>query len=220
MHGLLGVILLCTFRDVVWSFFFSPGHVTFYKTLTSLSTVFIKGHVGLLQLLKWPCHTSFFAHVEPLQWTCSTYNLESQIQYWFYSTERHFWAKGHFERALGDPKWPSHYKDKCTPYMFAGTPLPPPKFQIELHFALNQPIWYSYISFHFLIGHNVNVHPFFKWNFQEAKFVFILAGNTYKKFGRKRVIMVETAVFRKSHYNFRKNLKSAKLPENAIEHYN
>ncbi len=40
-------------------------HVTFYKTLTSLSTVFIKGHVGFLQFLKWPCHTSFFTHVEP-----------------------------------------------------------------------------------------------------------------------------------------------------------
>ncbi len=35
-------------------------HVTLYKTLTSLSTLFIKGHVGLLQLLKWPCRTSFF----------------------------------------------------------------------------------------------------------------------------------------------------------------
>ncbi len=41
-------------------------HVTFYKTLTLLSTVFIKGHVGCLQLLKWPCHTSIFTHVEPL----------------------------------------------------------------------------------------------------------------------------------------------------------
>ena len=41
-------------------------HVTFYNTLTSLSTVFIKPHVGLLQLLKWPCRTSFFTHVEPL----------------------------------------------------------------------------------------------------------------------------------------------------------
>ncbi len=40
-------------------------HVTFYKILTSLSTVFIKGHVGFLQLLKWPCHTLFFTHVEP-----------------------------------------------------------------------------------------------------------------------------------------------------------
>ncbi len=29
--------------------------------------VFIKAHVGLLQLLKWPCRTSFFTHVEPLQ---------------------------------------------------------------------------------------------------------------------------------------------------------
>ncbi len=36
-------------------------HVTFYKTLTSLfSTVFIKGHIRFLQLLKWPCNTSFF----------------------------------------------------------------------------------------------------------------------------------------------------------------
>ena len=26
---------------------------------------FIKGYVGFLQLLKWPCHTSFFTHVEP-----------------------------------------------------------------------------------------------------------------------------------------------------------
>ncbi len=40
----------------------SPCH--FYKTLTSLSTLFIKPHVGLLQLLKWPCWTSFFTHVE------------------------------------------------------------------------------------------------------------------------------------------------------------
>ncbi len=46
-------------------------HVTFYKTLTSLSTVFIKGHVGFLQLLKWPCCTSFFTHVEPYNY-CRT----------------------------------------------------------------------------------------------------------------------------------------------------
>ncbi len=26
---------------------------------------FIKGHVGFLQLLKWPCRTSCFTHVEP-----------------------------------------------------------------------------------------------------------------------------------------------------------
>ncbi len=39
--------------------------VTFYKSLTLLSTFFIKAHVGLLQLLKWPCRTSFFTHVEP-----------------------------------------------------------------------------------------------------------------------------------------------------------
>ncbi len=32
--------------------FFILPHVTFYKTLTSPSTVFIKGHVGFLQLLK------------------------------------------------------------------------------------------------------------------------------------------------------------------------
>ncbi len=54
-------------------------HVTFYKTLTSLSTVFIKGHVGLLQLLKWPCRTSFFTHVEP-------YKVES-VPLYFKSTE-------------------------------------------------------------------------------------------------------------------------------------
>ncbi len=41
-------------------FFALCRHVTFYKTLTSLSTVFIKAHVGLLQLLKWLCRTSFF----------------------------------------------------------------------------------------------------------------------------------------------------------------
>ncbi len=39
-------------------------HVTFYKTLTSLSTVFVKGHIAFLQLLKWLRHTSFFTHVE------------------------------------------------------------------------------------------------------------------------------------------------------------
>ena len=40
-------------------------HVTFYKTLTSLSTAFITGHVAFLQWLKWPSHTSVFTHVEP-----------------------------------------------------------------------------------------------------------------------------------------------------------
>ncbi len=40
-------------------------HVTFYKSLMSLPTVFVKGHIRFLQLLKWPCHTSFFTHVEP-----------------------------------------------------------------------------------------------------------------------------------------------------------
>ncbi len=43
------------------------SHVIFYKTLMSLSTVFIKGHVGFLQLLKWLCCASFFTHVEPFQ---------------------------------------------------------------------------------------------------------------------------------------------------------
>ncbi len=47
-------------------------HVTFYKTLTRLDNTFksdvaIKGHVGFLQLLKWPCRTSFFTHVEPYE---------------------------------------------------------------------------------------------------------------------------------------------------------
>ncbi len=41
-------------------FFSLCRHVTFYKTLTSLSTVFIKAHIRFLQLLKWPCSTSFF----------------------------------------------------------------------------------------------------------------------------------------------------------------
>ena len=52
---------------VTHHFLFFPHfrHVTFYKTLMSLSTVFIKAHIGLLQLLKWPCRTSFFTHVEP-----------------------------------------------------------------------------------------------------------------------------------------------------------
>ena len=45
-------------------------NVTFDKSLTSLSIAsvvfFIKVHVGMiLQLLKWPCRTSFFTHVEP-----------------------------------------------------------------------------------------------------------------------------------------------------------
>ncbi len=44
-------------------FFFLCPHVTFYKALTSLSTVFIKGYVGFLQLLKWPRRPSFFTLV-------------------------------------------------------------------------------------------------------------------------------------------------------------
>ena len=39
--------------------------VTFYKTLTSISTVFIKGHVEFVKFLNWPCRTSLFTHVEP-----------------------------------------------------------------------------------------------------------------------------------------------------------
>ncbi len=49
--------------------FFPCHHVTFYKTLTSLSTVFIKGHVRFLQLLKWPCRTSFFYPCGALHFT-------------------------------------------------------------------------------------------------------------------------------------------------------
>ncbi len=37
----------------------------FLLTMTSLSTLFIKGHVGFVQLLKWQCRTLFFTHVEP-----------------------------------------------------------------------------------------------------------------------------------------------------------
>ncbi len=36
-----------------------------YKILASLSTVFIKGHIELPQVLKCPCRTSFFTHVGP-----------------------------------------------------------------------------------------------------------------------------------------------------------
>ncbi len=49
--------MLC--RTSLFSFSLCP-HVTFYKTLTSLSTVFIKAHVGLLQLLKWLSHFVFY----------------------------------------------------------------------------------------------------------------------------------------------------------------
>ncbi len=63
-------------------FLMSPCH--FYKTLTSLSTVFIKGYIGVLQLLKWPCRTSFFTHVEPCHW-CGTVSKRlgpcGQVQY-------------------------------------------------------------------------------------------------------------------------------------------
>ncbi len=55
-------LLLCHMSLFIFSL---CPHVTYYKTLTSLSTVFIKGHIGFLQLLKWPCHTSFLTHVEP-----------------------------------------------------------------------------------------------------------------------------------------------------------
>ncbi len=46
-HTSLFIFSLCT-------------HAAFYKTLTPVSTVFIKGRVGFLQLLKWQCRTSFF----------------------------------------------------------------------------------------------------------------------------------------------------------------
>ncbi len=54
---------LCYVTRYVLFFSLCP-HVTFDKTLTSLSTVFIKGHVWFLQLLKRPCHTACFTHVE------------------------------------------------------------------------------------------------------------------------------------------------------------
>ncbi len=50
--------MLC--HKSLFIFYLCP-HVTFYKTLTSLYTVVIKGHVRFLQLLKWRCHTSFLA---------------------------------------------------------------------------------------------------------------------------------------------------------------
>ncbi len=55
------------------SFYFFPvSHITFNEILTSLSTVFIKGSHLILQLLKWPCRTSFFTHVEPyIVWSCT-----------------------------------------------------------------------------------------------------------------------------------------------------
>ncbi len=56
------IIMLC--HTSLFIFSLCP-HVTFYKTLMSLSTFFIKGHVGSLQLLNWPCRTSFFTHVVP-----------------------------------------------------------------------------------------------------------------------------------------------------------
>ncbi len=58
-------------------FFSLCRHVTFYKSLTSLSTVFIKAYVRLLQPLKWPCRTLFFTHVEPYKWdqTLSDFKL-------------------------------------------------------------------------------------------------------------------------------------------------
>ncbi len=47
-------------------FFSLCHHATFYKTLTSLSTVIIKGHVLISTTFKVaPCHTSCFTHVEP-----------------------------------------------------------------------------------------------------------------------------------------------------------
>ena len=67
-------------RYVARQFYFSLcHHVTFYKSLTSLSTVFIKAYVGLLQLLKWPCRTSFFTHVEPYWCRCTLFSLTFKI---------------------------------------------------------------------------------------------------------------------------------------------
>ncbi len=51
----------------------------------SVSTVFIKCHVGLLQLLKCACHTSFFTHVEPSCWTVDLqqFNLHAATTFLF-----------------------------------------------------------------------------------------------------------------------------------------
>ncbi len=76
LKSLLKVILIRGFRSqshVKGSACYVTHHfllslcprVTFYKTLMSLSAVFIKGHIWFLELLKWPCRTSFFIHVEP-----------------------------------------------------------------------------------------------------------------------------------------------------------
>ncbi len=53
-HGPLVIFSLCP-------------HVTFYKTLTSLSTVSIKAHVGLVQQ-SGHLTLRFFNHLEPFSW--------------------------------------------------------------------------------------------------------------------------------------------------------
>ncbi len=57
-------------------------HVTSYKTLTSLTIVCIKPHVELQQLLKWPCLTSFFTHLEPYYWSISYQGFGSICHWW------------------------------------------------------------------------------------------------------------------------------------------
>ena len=70
------VQIIYAMSHITYYFSLCPHHVTFYKTLTSLPTVFIKAHVGLLHLLKWSCCTSFFTHVEPYVggWDIPVYN--------------------------------------------------------------------------------------------------------------------------------------------------
>ncbi len=64
IKGSTWVQIIYAMSHVTFYFSLCP-HFTFYKTLTSLSTVFIKGHVESLQLLKWPCHTSFLLTWSP-----------------------------------------------------------------------------------------------------------------------------------------------------------
>ena len=54
-----------------------------FKFLTRFYRVFIEGHVGLLQLLKWQCRTSFFTLVEPSIWNCFT-RRHYLINMWLY----------------------------------------------------------------------------------------------------------------------------------------
>ncbi len=86
-------------------------HVTFYKTLMSLSTVFIKGHVGFLQLLKWPCH-SFFTH----DWSPWKLDMNGpQIE----DSERcifpNYWIHIHVYQTLQRDTWKQ--RNTCTIYV-------------------------------------------------------------------------------------------------------